>query len=41
MITAISGGTGSVKLLRGLYRLIEDVVVIVNVGDNMWFEGLY
>ncbi|MEM2210963.1 MAG: 2-phospho-L-lactate transferase [Nitrososphaerales archaeon] len=42
MITALSGGTGSVKLLRGLYKLgINDVTVIANVGDNIWFEGLY
>ena len=42
MITVISGGTGSVKLLRGLDRVIdEEITIIANVGDNIWLYGLY
>ncbi len=40
-ITALAGGTGSVKLVRGLYALDADLTVIVNVGDNLWMHGLY
>ena len=41
MITALSGGTGSVKLIRGLATLEEELVVVVNVGDNIFVHGLY
>ena len=42
MITVLSGGTGSVKLVRGLARTSkEDIAIIVNVGDNVWMHGLY
>lgn len=42
MLTLISGGTGSVKLLRGLkHATSEDLTIIANVGDNFWFHGLY
>ncbi|HEY7508496.1 MAG TPA: 2-phospho-L-lactate transferase [Nitrososphaera sp.] len=40
MIAIIAGGTGSVKLVRGLARL-QDAAVIANVGDNIWLHGLY
>lgn len=41
MITVLAGGTGSVKLVRGLARSAKDMVVISNVGDNIWLYGLY
>lgn len=40
MIAILAGGTGSVKLVRGISRL-QDVAVIANVGDNIWLHGLY
>ena len=41
MITVIAGGTGSVKLVRGLARIAGDMTVVANVGDNIWLHGLY
>jgi LPPG:FO 2-phospho-L-lactate transferase len=41
LITVLAGGTGSVKLVRGLARLTRDMAVISNVGDNIWLYGLY
>ncbi len=41
MITILAGGTGSVKLVRGLVALEDKVNVITNVGDNYWLYGLY
>lgn len=41
MITVLSGGTGSVKLVRGLSAVTKDFVVVCNVGDNIWLHGLY
>jgi LPPG:FO 2-phospho-L-lactate transferase len=41
LITVLAGGTGSVKLVRGLARLAKDLSVISNVGDNIWLHGLY
>lgn len=41
MITVLAGGTGSVKLVRGLAALTKDMTVISNVGDNIWLHGLY
>lgn len=41
MITVLAGGTGSVKLVRGLARISKDVAVVCNVGDNIWLYGLY
>ncbi|MDA4120235.1 MAG: 2-phospho-L-lactate transferase [Thaumarchaeota archaeon] len=40
-MTALAGGTGSAKLLRGLYSLPIDLTVVANVGDNVWMHGLY
>jgi len=38
----IAGGTGSVKLVRGLASTVkEPFAVICNVGDNIWLHGLY
>jgi LPPG:FO 2-phospho-L-lactate transferase len=42
MITVLSGGTGSLKLIRGLSRVAEcPITIICNVGDNLWMHGLY
>lgn len=41
MITVLAGGTGSVKLVRGLAASEKDMAVISNVGDNIWLYGLY
>jgi len=41
MITVLAGGTGSVKLVRGLVSQESEVNVISNVGDNYWLYGLY
>jgi len=41
MITVLSGGTGSVKLVRGLASQNSEINVICNVGDNYWLYGLY
>ena len=42
-ITALAGGTGAAKLLRGLARLIDprDLTVIVNTGDDAEIWGLH
>ncbi|MDA4127018.1 MAG: 2-phospho-L-lactate transferase [Thaumarchaeota archaeon] len=40
-MTAVAGGTGSAKLLRGLQSLPVDLTVIANVGDNIWIHRLY
>jgi len=41
MVTILAGGTGSVKLVRGLVSQDIKVNVITNVGDNYWLYGLY
>jgi len=41
MITILAGGTGSVKLVRGVVSQTNDVNVISNVGDNYWLYGMY
>lgn len=41
LIAAIAGGTGSVKLLRGLAAAVKDLIVISNVADNIWLHGVY
>lgn len=40
-ITILAGGTGSIKLVRGLASQTNDINVICNVGDNYWLYGLY
>src|SRR4030095_3792105 len=41
-ITALAGGTGAAKLLRGLARLIDPrhLTVVVNTGDDAGLWGL-
>ena len=41
MITVLAGGTGSVKIVRGLVSQEPTVNVISTVGDNYWLYGLY
>ena len=41
VITVLAGGTGSVKLVRGLASQRSDVTVISNVVDNYWLYGMY
>jgi LPPG:FO 2-phospho-L-lactate transferase len=41
MITILAGGTGSVKLVRGVVSQISNANVIANVGDNYWLYGMY
>jgi len=41
LITILAGGTGSVKLVRGLGLVTKDLAVVCNVGDNIWLHGLY
>jgi LPPG:FO 2-phospho-L-lactate transferase len=41
LITLLAGGTGSVKLARGISKMRNDLTVISNIADNIWFHGLY
>ena len=42
-VTALAGGIGAGKFLRGLVRAVspEDVTVIVNTGDDITMHGLH
>src|SRR3954453_4484302 len=42
MITALAGGGGSARVLRGLLEVVDpaEVTVVVNTGDDDWFHGL-
>src|SRR5206468_580197 len=42
-VTALAGGVGAGKFLRGLIRAVapEDVTVIVNTGDDIVLHGLH
>ena len=43
MLTALAGGVGAARFLRGLVAVVppETVTVIVNTGDDDEFHGLY
>lgn len=43
MISVLSGGTGTPKLLQGMVELVnpEDITVIVNTLENDYFSGVY
>ncbi|MFW9853269.1 MAG: 2-phospho-L-lactate transferase [Candidatus Thorarchaeota archaeon] len=43
MITFLSGGTGTPKLIQGFRRIIDDseIAVIANSADDIWMYGLY
>ena len=42
MYVVIAGGVGAARFLKGLVRTVppEEVVAIVNVGDDLWLHGL-
>jgi LPPG:FO 2-phospho-L-lactate transferase len=42
-VVVLAGGVGAARFLRGLLQVVpaEDVVVIGNTGDDMWWHGLY
>ena len=41
MITFLSGGTGTPKLLRGMQELLDEqeIAVVVNTAEDMWLSG--
>lgn len=41
MITFLSGGTGTPKLLRGMQKVLDrhEIAVIVNTGEDIWISG--
>lgn len=43
MITVLAGGTGSIKIIRGLASGPDraKIRIVSNVGDNIWLHGLY
>jgi LPPG:FO 2-phospho-L-lactate transferase len=42
LITALAGGVGAAKLLRGLSKVVsEDLTIIVNTGDDITLHGLH
>jgi LPPG:FO 2-phospho-L-lactate transferase len=41
LITVLAGGTGSIKIIRGLASCTSDLTIISNIGDNFWFNDLY
>ncbi|MHB8681168.1 MAG: 2-phospho-L-lactate transferase [Acidimicrobiales bacterium] len=43
MITALAGGVGAARLLRGMVRVVaaEDVTAVVNVGDDLELHDLH
>jgi LPPG:FO 2-phospho-L-lactate transferase len=43
VITALAGGVGAARLLRGLVRVVTpgDITAVVNTGDDLELHGLY
>ena len=43
MITVLSGGTGTPKLLQGIKEVVDtnDLSIIVNTLENDYFSGVY
>jgi LPPG:FO 2-phospho-L-lactate transferase len=41
MITFLSGGTGTPKLLRGMQKVMDrhEISVIVNTAEDIWISG--
>ena len=41
-VVALAGGIGGGRFLRGLVRAVSpnDVVAVVNTGDDLWMHGL-
>src|ERR1700738_2383665 len=42
-VVVLAGGVGAARFLRGLVRVLppEEIIVIGNTGDDMWWHGLY
>lgn len=40
-VTAVAGGVGGAKLLRGLARVVDDLTAIVNTGDDAEIYGVH
>src|SRR5436305_4687393 len=42
-VAVLAGGVGAARFLRGLVRVgsPEDITVIGNTGDDLWWHGLY
>ena len=40
-VTAIAGGVGAARFLRGLVQVADDLTVIVNTGDDLQLHGLH
>jgi len=43
VITALAGGVGAARLLRGMIEVVppDDLVAVVNVGDDTDLHGLH
>jgi LPPG:FO 2-phospho-L-lactate transferase len=42
-VVVLAGGVGAARFLRGLVRVVppEEIIVIGNTGDDIWWHGLY
>ncbi|HEY0493030.1 MAG TPA: 2-phospho-L-lactate transferase [Candidatus Dormibacteraeota bacterium] len=42
-VVVLAGGVGAARFLRGLVQVVpvEEIVVIGNTGDDIWWQGLY
>jgi len=42
-VLVLAGGVGAARFLRGLVQVVppEEIVVIGNTGDDLWWHGLY
>jgi LPPG:FO 2-phospho-L-lactate transferase len=42
-VVVLAGGVGAARFLRGLVRVMapDEIVIIGNTGDDMWWHGLY
>jgi LPPG:FO 2-phospho-L-lactate transferase len=42
-VVVLAGGVGAARFLRGLVQVVppEEITVIGNTGDDMWWHGLY
>jgi LPPG:FO 2-phospho-L-lactate transferase len=42
-VVVLAGGVGAARFLRGLVRVVppEEIVIVGNTGDDMWWHGLY
>lgn len=42
-VVVLAGGVGAARFLRGLLQIVpaDEIVVVGNTGDDMWWHGLY